>query len=229
MPRQPRLDLAGLPQHVVQRGNNRQPCFLREQDYRCYLQMLREASQQQSCLIHAYVLMTNHVHLLVTPTLKGALSRCMQSLGRRYVTYFNRTYRRTGTLWEGRYKASLVDNQIYLLTCYRYIELNPVRAAMVASPEGYPWSSFRANAQGMNDPLIHPHKEYLRLGVDPAQRQTAYRSLFRTALNDDQLLDIRSHLQQQRALGTNRFQAAIEAELGRVAKIRPRGRPRKVV
>jgi putative transposase len=228
MPRQPRLDIAGIPQHVVQRGNNRQPCFLREQDYRCYLQLLREACLQEHCLIHAYALMTNHVHLLITPSAKGALSRCMQSLGRRYVTYFNNTYHRTGTLWEGRYKASLVDNQTYLLTCYRYIELNPVRAAMVASPEDYPWSSFHANALGVSDPLIHPHAEYLGLGTDAQQRQMAYRALFKTALSDDQLLDIRTHLQQQRALGPNRFQAIIEAELGRVAKVRPRGRPRKV-
>jgi putative transposase len=171
--------------------------------------------------------MTNHVHLLMTPDAKGALSRCMQALGRRYVTYFNKTYHRTGTLWEGRYKSALVDNQTYLLTCYRYIELNPVRAAMVADPQDYPWSSFRANALGKSDPLIRPHDEYLALGVDAAQRQAAYRSLFKNALSDDQLLDIRVHLQQQRALGTNRFQAAIEAELGRVAQIRPRGRPRK--
>jgi putative transposase len=113
----------------------------------------------------------------------------MQSLGRRYVTYFNSTYHRTGTLWEGRYKASLVDNQMYLLTCYRYIELNPVRAAMVASPEDYPWSSFHANALGMSDSLIHPHKEYLCLGADTAERQSAYRSLLKAALSDDQLLD----------------------------------------
>jgi len=228
MPRQPRLDLAGLPQHVVQRGNNRQPCFLREQDYRCYLQLLLESTKVESCLVHAYVLMTNHVHLIVTPNAKGALSRCMQALGRRYVTYFNKTYRRTGTLWEGRYKASLVDNQAYLLTCYRYIELNPVRAAMVIHPEDYPWSSFHANALGINDPLIKPHREYLALDADPAQRLEAYRALFKSALSDDQLLDIRAHLQQQKALGTRRFQAAIEAELGRAAAVRPQGRPRKV-
>jgi putative transposase len=227
MPRQPRLDLAGLPQHVVQRGNNRQPCFLREQDYRCYLQLLREATKQEGCLVHAYVLMTNHVRLLVTPTAKGALSRCMQALGRRYVTYFNKTYHRTGTLWEGRYKAALVDNQTYLLTCYRYIELNPVRAAMVTCPEDYPWSSFHANALGVTDPLIHFHHEYLAIDANAAQRLEAYRALFKTALSDDQLLDIRAHLQQQRALGASRFQEAIEAELGRVARIRPRGRPRK--
>jgi putative transposase len=191
------------------------------------MQLLREAGKQHHCLVHAYVLMTNHVHLLITPTDKGALSRCMQALGRRYVTYFNKTYHRTGTLWEGRYKSALVDNQTYLLMCYRYIELNPVRAAMVASPENYPWSSFHTNALGKSDLLLHPHEEYLALGVDAAQRQAAYRSLFENVLSDDQLLEIRAHLQQQRALGTNRFQAAIEAELSRVARIRPRGRPRK--
>ncbi|GLQ88373.1 transposase [Dyella flagellata] len=178
--------------------------------------------------MHAYVLMTNHVHMLITPSAKGALSRCMQALGRRYVTYFNKTYHRTGTLWEGWYKAGLVDNETYLLTCYRYIELNPVRAAMVASPEDYPWTSFHANALGLGDPLVHPHSAYLNLGMNAEERQAAYRELFKEALSDDQLLDIRTYLQQQRALGTNRFQVAIEAELGRVAKVRPRGRPRKV-
>jgi putative transposase len=172
--------------------------------------------------------MTNHVHLLITPNLKGALSLCMQSLGRRYVTYFNNTYHRTGTLWEGRYKAGMVDNQPYLLTCYRYIELNPVRAAMAGSPEEYRWTSYHANALGIGDPLIHPPDEYLGLGIESAERQAAYRMLFKTALSDDQLRDIRAHLQQQRALGTNRFHATIEAELGRVAKLRPRGRPRNV-
>jgi putative transposase len=132
MPRQPRPDVIGIPQHVIQRGNNRQSCFFRPQDYRCYLQQLHEATQKHGCTVHAYVFMTNHVHLLMTPSAKGAISRCMQSLGRRYVIYFNNTYRRSDTLWEGRYKSCLVDNQSYLLTCYRYIELNPVRAA-------WPW------------------------------------------------------------------------------------------
>jgi putative transposase len=153
----------------------------------------------------------------------------MQALGRRYVAYFNANYRRTGTLWEGRYKSCLVDSQSYLLTCYRYIELNPVRAAMVAAPEDYPWTSYLANAMGASDALLHPHPEYLSLSSDPEQRRTAYRDLFRSAISDDRLLEIRSTLQQQRALGTHRFQDTIEAELKRVARVRPLGRPRKAL
>jgi len=151
----------------------------------------------------------------------------MQSLGRRYVAYFNGTYHRSGTLWEGRYKSCLIDSQNYLLTCYRYIELNPVRAAMVTSPETYPWTSYHANALGTSDALLTPHQEYMALGATPEQRQAAYRDLFKSAISDDRLGEIRAHVQQQRAMGTHRFQAVIEAELGRAAKIRPRGRPRK--
>ena len=141
MARKPRFVLPGYPRHVVQRGNNRQACFFDESDYRKYLDSLAEAAHKYHCQVHAYVLMTNHVHLLVTPTTDEGISQMMQSVGRRYVRYFNGVYRRTGTLWEGRYKASLVQTDSYLLTCYRYIELNPVRAEMVPDPGDYPWSS----------------------------------------------------------------------------------------
>ena len=225
MPRHPRLDLPGVPQHVVQRGNNRQPCFLREQDYRCYLAQLGKAAHSHGCRIHAYVLMTNHVHLLLTPAAVGAVSLMMQSLGRCYVGYINATYRRTGTLWEGRYKSCLIDSQRYLMTCYRYIELNPMRAAMVETPGAYPWSSYRFNAQGYPDALIQPHEDYLALGDTTEQRCTAYQALFLEAIGQDRLDEIRAYVQQQRAWGTSRFQAAIETELQREAKVRPRGRP----
>jgi putative transposase len=137
MPRQPRLDLANIPQHVVQRGNDRQPCFFTDVDRVRYLQDLREIAIREGCNVHAYVLMTNHVHLLMTPAASGQVARVMQSLGRRYVRYINDRYRRTGTLWEGRYKSSLVDRETYLLHCYRYIELNPIRAHMTADPLDY--------------------------------------------------------------------------------------------
>jgi len=228
MPRQPRFDLPGVPQHVIQRGNNRQPCFLREQDYRIYLALLRETAIHTDCWIHAYVLMTNHVHLLMSSHTKGGISRCMQSLGRRYVTYFNQTYRRSGTLWEGRYKACLVDTERYLLTCYRYIELNPVRAVMTDKPGSYPWSSHACNGLNRPDVVLTPHAEYLALGSTPIARCDAYLALFKDAISEDRLADIRAYIQQQRALGTPRFQAVIEAELARVASVRPRGRPRKV-
>ena len=228
MPRQPRPDLADVPQHVVQRGNDRQPCFYVTDDYRRYLAGLRESAIRYGCSVHAYVLMTNHVHLLVTPSSAGgAVSRMMQWLGRQYVGYINGRYRRTGTLWEGRYKSCLVDTERYLLTCYRYIELNPVRAAMVADPADYAWSSYRANAQALPDKVIVPHVEYLRLGTDVSERCVAYRQLFKEVLGDDRLAEIRAYVQQQRALGTPRFQREIEAMIGRCTSVRAAHRPRR--
>jgi putative transposase len=225
MPRQPRPDLAGVPQHVVQRGNDRQACFFEDADYRAYLTGLREASLRYGCLVHAYVLMTNHVHLLLTPSARGGVSRMMQWLGRNYVGHVNVRYRRTGTLWEGRYKSCLVDTDHYLLTCYRYIELNPVRAAMVATPGEYRWSSYHANADGAGDPLIRFHPEYLRLGPDLAARQRAYRTLFDDVLTPERVTEIRAYLQQQRVLGSEPFQRQVEAMLGRCAQVRPAHRP----
>jgi putative transposase len=171
--------------------------------------------------------MTNHVHLLVTPSSAGAVSRMMQWLGRQYVGYINGRYRRTGTLWEGRYKSCLVDTERYLLTCYRYIELNPVRAAMVADPADYAWSSYRANAQASPDKVVVPHVEYLRLGADVSERCVAYRQLFKEVLDDDRLAEIRAYVQQQRALGTPRFQREIEAMIGRCTSVRAAHRPRR--
>jgi putative transposase len=215
MSRQPRLDIPGIAQHVIQRGNDRKPCFYQESDHLRYLHDLRELSLREHCAVHAYVLMTNHVHLLITPGAKGQLSRLMQSLGRRYVRYVNDRYHRTGTLWEGRYKASLVDSDSYLLCCYRYIELNPLRARMVIAPGDYRWSSYGANAFGAPDPVIRAHPNYLALGEDAAMRRAAYRSLVEGAIPEQDLLAIRSHLQRQHALGTDRFRAAIEAQSGR--------------
>ena len=145
MARQPRLDVPGVAQHVIQRGNDRQACFASTADHARYRQELLEASLRFGCSVHSYVLMTNHVHILVTPAERGAVSRMMQAIGRRYVAGFNARYRRTGTLWEGRFKAGLVAGEWYVLTCYRYIELNPVRAGMVVTPEDHAWSSFGAN------------------------------------------------------------------------------------
>ena len=142
MPRKQRMYLPGVPAHVVQRGNNRDACFFHEDDYRYYLAVLADELKRYRVSLHAYVLMTNHVHLLMTPTDETGISRVMQHVGRTYVLYINRTYRRTGTLWEGRHKASLVNAAEYLLSCYRDIELNPVRAGMVETPEAYPWSSY---------------------------------------------------------------------------------------
>jgi len=227
MARLPRLDLPGIPQHVVQRGNDRQACFAATADYLRYLQELREASAKHDCAVHAYVLMTNHVHLLVTPTATGTISRMMQAIGRRYVGSFNARYRRTGTLWEGRFKAALVDTDRYLLTCYRYIELNPVRAHMTNDPADYPWSSYHHNALGQPTPLITPHQQYTLLARTPAARQAAYRALVHEHVEEKSLDEIRQHTQQQRAWGSERFQQQIEALTQRSVSVRPRGRPAK--
>ena len=226
MSRLPRPDVAGVSQHVVQRGNNRMPCFFDDADRRDYLRILLLSARRYRCAIHAYVLMSNHVHLLVTPAETGAVASMMQTLGRLYVSAFNARHRRSGTLWEGRYKSCLVDSETYALRCHRYIELNPVRARMTADPAAYPWSSYHANALGRHDPLISPHEIYLALGETPAQRQAAYRAIVAEAISEDELSEIRAYVQQQRALGNDRFRARIEAELGRCARIRPACRPR---
>ncbi|MET0937424.1 MAG: transposase [Luteibacter sp.] len=227
MPRSPRLDIPGFPQHVVQRGNDRSACFRSSHDHGVYLGYLADAAEAHACKVHAYVLMTNHVHLLVTPAASGAVSRMMQALGRRYVCYFNHIHARTGTLWEGRFKASMVDTDHYLLACYRYIELNPVRAGMVAEPGSYAWSSYRTNAHGEASDLIVPHETYLALGPDPGACRDAYRQLFRDSLTPDRLDDIRHHLRQQKPLGGLAFRQGIATELGREVGLKPRGRPRR--
>lgn len=227
MPRSPRFDLAGVPQHIIQRGHGRLQCFFAPADYRCYMTQLLHASRRWQCAVHAYVLMDNHVHLLVTPSTVGALASMMQSIGRNYVSYVNATYRRSGTLWEGRYKSCLVDADEYLLTCYRYIELNPVRAGLVGEPSAYSWSSYGFNALGDHDPLIVPHTQYVALGGDSEERLRAYRRLFAADIDKTRLDEIRTYIQQQRALGSSAFQDQIENVLGRYARARPAHRPRR--
>ncbi len=228
MPRQLRYNLPGIPQHVIQRGNNRQATFFSDEDYMRYLVDLKSASDQHQCEVHAYVLMTNHVHLLMTPHKGDGIAKTMQSLGRRYVVYINQTYRRTGTLWEGRYKAALIDSECYLLTCYRYIELNPVRAeGMVEHPGKYRWSSYRANALGETDELIKPHSRYLALGESPQVRQATYRALFNTHVGEQSLSEIRESLNQCRVLGREIFKDQIEQALARRVRPGKAGRPKK--
>ena len=228
MARQPRIDLAGIPQHIIQRGNNREPCFFAVADRQCYLKWLHMAAEKYGGLVHAYVLMTNHVHLLATGNERGALSRMMQSLGRRYVRYVNSNYHRTGTLWEGRYKSSLVDSDRYLLTCYRYIELNPVRAGFAKTPGDYRWSSFHHNARGVRNAVVTPHTTYLSLGKSAAARQSAYRALFRKPIGDD-IEAIRTHVAQGKPLGSETFRNQVEAVLNRRVRLARLGRPREKV
>lgn len=225
MARQPRLDLPGIPQHVVQRGNNRLPCFLDDDDRQRYLTLLREALLDTGCKLHAYVLMDNHVHLLLSPPAISAIGRLMQKLGRGYVGQFNARHRRTGTLWEGRYKASLVDSESYVLHCQRYIDLNPVRARMTDDPAEYPWSSCPAHCGRRSDAMLTPHPAYTALASGPEARSEAYRLLLREALPDDDLMAIRTYLQQQRALGQDDFRTMVEAKTQRFAGIRPAHRP----
>jgi putative transposase len=227
MPRPPRYPLAGVPQHVIQRGNNRQPVFFHEEDYRMYLACLQDAAATYNSAVHAYVLMTNHAHLLMTPRQSDSLAKVMQSIGRRYVQYINTTYQRTGTLWEGRYRASLVEAGEYLLACYRYIELNPVRAGMVQDPVEYSWSSYRRHALGQSDSVITDHALYLALGSTARERCMAYRVLAQDHLHASLLQEIRATLHQGRVLGTERFKDAIETVVARRVRPGRAGRPRK--
>jgi len=223
MPRLPRYVLPGQPQHVIQRGNNRSPLFNVDADYVCFRQYLYDACRRQDCHVHAYVLMTNHVHLLMTPETREGISKVMQSVGRRYVQYFNTKYRRTGTLWEGRYKATIIDSESYLLTCYRYIELNPVRADLVGHPSEYRWSSYRANALGTQDDLVRYHALYGALGMDDAGRRAAYRGLFESHLDDKIIDEIRQATQKGWALGKEVFKDEMERQVRRRSRPLARG------
>ena len=227
MPRRPRLQLYGLPVHIVQRGNNRTPCFFAEEDYLFYRHWLRLLSARHGCAIHAYALMTNHVHLLLTPDKPEGASALMQAMGRRYVQYVNRFYKRSGTLWEGRFKASLVQAEAYLLKCYRYIELNPVRAGMVAHQRDYPWSSYRHHAAEWVDDTVQDHLLYLTLGADAASRVSAYEALFRSELDGETLTEIRTASRRGAILGGERFRAEIESASGARRGRGKAGRPKR--
>ncbi|HEU5443920.1 MAG TPA: transposase [Pseudolabrys sp.] len=228
MARHPRVHLPDVPLHIVQRGHNREPCFFTDDDYHVYMHWLQKALTSAGILLHAYVLMTNHVHLLITPSVVQKVPRLLMSLGRRYVQYVNRKYGRTGTLWDCRYRSCLIQSETYLLACQRYIELNPVRAAMVEDPAQYRWSSYRFYAFGRFDPLLTPRVEYLALGDDASERQRAYRKLFEYALTQNAIADIRLAVYKGRPLGNAPFRSMIERVAGRQREARPRGRPRKL-
>jgi putative transposase len=227
MARLGRYFLPDKPLHVIQRGNDRQPIFFLAEDYRRYRQWLIEAAGQYGCAIHAYVLMTNHVHLLVTPAKESSLPRAMQSLGRRYVRYINFAQRRTGTLWEGRYRAAPIDSDGYFLACCRYIELNPVRAGMVRAPRDYAHSSSRGHAHGESDPLLADHEIYRALGRSAADRQKAYRDLFREVLSAEFVDELRAATNGGWALGNERFKRKIAKALARrVTPLPPGPKPK---
>jgi putative transposase len=219
------LTTPGIPLHIRQRGINRGPCFGSEPDYHLYLGLMTELSPRFACSVHAYVLMTNHIHLLATADESDGASLFMKNLAQRYAQHFNRTSHRCGPLWEGRFRSSPVDSERYLLTCYRYIELNPVRAGIVSSPADYPWSSFRTNAMGVPSLFLNPHSEYLRLGGTTSEREAAYLGMMMTGLGISELAAIRGAINANAALGDKGFVAGIEARLGRIARPTPRGRP----
>ena len=212
MPRGPRLVLPGVALHLVQRGVNRQPCFFAPRDYADYLRLLSVFAADSGCSVHAYCLMTNHVHLLLTPHHAGACARLMKQLNQRYVQRLNKSAGRCGTLWQGRFHSSVVANERYALACYRYIELNPVRAGLVAHARDYYWSSYRANAEGEASPLVAPHATYAGLGISPAGRASAYRGMFELRLPDPEVEEIRKATRGGYRVGEQR---------------RPRGRQRR--
>lgn len=227
MPRRARLRVSGLPLHLVQRGNNRTACFFANEDYALYLHLLEELSRKFGCAVHAYVLMTNHVHLLLTSQQPDGPSLLMKHLGQRYVQYVNRSYRRSGTLWEGRFRSSIVQERGYLLRCYRYIESNPVRAGMVRHPRDYQWSSYQANAELAASRLITPHAEFIALGRREGERTAVYRGFFRTEMDPVDVDEIRSASNGGFAFGNERFKAEVASILGRRVAPGAPGRPRK--
>ena len=213
MARRERLRVTGLPVHIIQRGINRQACFYAEADNQFFLHHLSDLAKRFQCEVHAYVLMTNHVHLLLTPYLARGPSLLMKLLGQRYVQYINKTYRRSGTLWDGRFRSSFIQDSRYVLACYRYIELNPVRPNMVKHPVDYPWSSYAANTEGKPVAWLTPHGEYLALGSDDEKRRSAYRGLFDSELDQQVLREIRLSTHGGYAIGSGRFREEIETAL----------------
>lgn len=225
MARKARFSPASIPQHVIQRGNNRQACFGSDEDFKAYLYWLKEYSDKHGVAVHAWVLMTNHVHLLCTPLNENGISKMMQSLGRSYVRYFNHTYQRTGTLWEGRFKSCLVNAEEYLFHLYRYIELNPVRANMVEDPAEYVWSSYQCNALGKESDLLNKHELYLALGNDSEEQIRNYRSFFQSHVDDRLLDDIRKVTNKGLVLGNDRFVDELERLSGQRLREGKKGRP----
>ncbi len=227
MPRRARLVVPDIPLHIIQRGNNRQACFYSEDDYSVYLEWLKEYADQSGCSVHAYVLMTNHVHLLLTPQEKDSVGMLMKRLGQRYVQYINRRYERTGTLWEGRFRSCIAQEDNYLLHCQRYIELNPVRAKMVEHPSEYRWSSYRCNAQGKINKIVKPHFMYDALGSSETIRQSNYRELFRIDLDPGLIDEIRKVTNGNFVLGNDRFKEEVGRMLNRRVTPGKAGRPAK--
>ena len=228
MPRRARMYIPGLPYHVVQRGNNREPCFIEPENYLFYLELWKSLSEKYGVDVHAYCLMTNHIHFLVTPNTETSLSTTMKVVGSRYAHYVNRKTKRTGTLWESRHKASPVDAENYLLLCSRYIELNPVKAKMVEFPSDYKWSSYCSNAEGISNRIIESHELYKRLGKTCNERCESYKELFKNKYDCSEDEKINKAVEFSVPTGDGIFKAQIERMLGRKVGQAYRGRPRKI-
>lgn len=226
MARRLRYILPGVALHVVQRGVNRATCFRGDADYLVYLSHLRQLSLKHGCAVHAYCLMTNHVHLLLSPDTAGSCILLMRDLGRRYVPYFNRRHQRTGTLWEGRFRSCIVESARYVLACYRYIELNPVRAGMVGEAAAYLWSSHAANSGARHDPTLLPHAEFEALSANPDKRAVQYRALFAEQMDEPSLRAIRDATNSGYPLVSEAFKYRVIAPLGwRMTREKPGPRP----
>jgi putative transposase len=226
MPRRARLVLPNVPMHIVHRGNNKQPCFLRPSDFRRYLALLERAASEHECIVHAYVLMTNHVHLLLTGAARTSVARTMKSVAETYAMSFNKKNQRSGGLWEGRFHSSVVQDGQYLFNCYRYIEMNPVRARMIGTPAAYRWSSYRANAFGARS-FVGQHELYRALGKCDEDRQAAYRALLGIPIDPVALKQMRDAFESGFAYGDDAFCKGLEQLTGRRASRRPRGRKPK--
>ena len=225
MARLPRLIVPHQPHHVIQRGAGRQAVFLDDDDYLMFLKYLKEAARQFKVAIHAYVLMPNHIHLLASPVDQTGMARMMQWIGRFYVPYFNQKYIRVGTLWQGRYKAAVVDSERYFLLCARYIELNPVRAGMVAQPEDYRWSSYRHHIGIQLDPLIAEHALFWALGNTPFAREAAYKALIELSISAAEASLLTDATLKGWAIGSDQFKTALEKQSLRRVRPGQRGRP----
>ncbi|NWE79979.1 transposase [Pseudomonas yamanorum] len=228
MPRRPRVLLPDIPLHIIQRGNNRSACFYSDDDYIFYIDNLTVLAEMHGCKVHALCLMTNHVHLLLTPACCAGAGLLMKGLGQRYVQYVNRTYQRTGTLWEGRFRSCLVQQDDYVLACYRYIEMNPVRAGMVAHPGEYRWTSYRVNAQCEPSDFINPHAVYRNLGSNISQRAEAYQSIFKDRLSPELIEQIRLSTNGNYVLGGQKFASEVAQALGKRVSRGRAGRPKNV-
>ncbi|TAM41777.1 transposase [bacterium] len=226
MARRPRLFVLDVPCHVVQRGNNRIPIFLRDKDYLFFLEVLQEAKIKHPCLIYSYCLMPNHFHLLVEPKKEeNNISLLIKLVGAKYVRYVNNKYKRSGTLWEGRFKSSLIDKESYFLSCLRYIEMNPVRAGLGSSPELYRWSSYRVRAFGEKDPIVDMDSWYDSIGCNLGERQVKYRQFLQNIMPESMLKLLREMTNKNGIVGGVAFKAQIEQLVHREITIRPIGRP----